>query len=220
MCNVSRQAVSKALKQGFIVATDKGIDPAHPTNQNFMKGAIVRKEMRAIQASKPKEPKAKKPRKTRQKLRPVPDGAEDIMYMEGGPLPKNTSSAFEDIAGIRYQKEFQATRLNAIKADAALLKYAQDIDAVVDITTLNQKIGQFSNFLQSRLISFPEENSAFLWMSAEADDDPERRIREILTEKIADIISAAKDAALEVAPPQEGVKYIVVNMEDADEFEN
>jgi hypothetical protein len=95
-----------------------------------------------------------------------------------------------------------------------VLDYANRVEAVVDIGTLKQKMGVFTDFLLTELIYMPEDIADLLWMSARDSDDPEREIRHMLSDRIEKIVKKAKEAAAKIGPPPGGVKYIMLDMED------
>lgn len=214
LCGISRQGVSKAVDEGRVIKVSKGIDPDNPSNKYFLEKAKVRK----LKRKKGRNPAGKRPPSpvapVPVKVGALPETPEDIVLSEGGPKKKGAGnqSAYFDL----FQKAYEETRLVKIKADTAVLKYAKDAGAVVDIETLKRKVGAFANFLVTHLIYMPEDVSALLWMSARSDEDPERKIREILAKRIEVIIQEAKKAAAGVMPPDRGVKYIMLDMEDFD----
>jgi len=212
-CGVTRQAISKALKGGFAAKTVRGIDPEHPTNQYFKAKALTRKALLEV----PKEPN-KKGKKVPPKKVPVrvspPEKPEQKVYSEGGPRPKAQA---EEATFDLFQKAYEDTRLKKIKADIAVIDYAEKIGAVVDIETLKQKMNAFSSFLFTHLVYLPENIAVDLWMSARAADDPERKIREMLSKSIDTLIKEAKVAAAEVLPPNHGVKYVMLGLEEDEE---
>jgi hypothetical protein len=206
LCEISRQAISKAVKEGRIVLTTRGIDVDNPSNQYFREKARINKiQTEAAKAQKPVK-KKKRVKKTAVKKEP-PKIAE---AKEKLPSQKSIDYATFDLT----QKAYEETRLKKIQADTAVLKYAKEAEAVIDIETLKQKIGAFSNFLLTHLIYMPEDISDHLWMKARGAEDPEREIRKLLSERVEQIIQEAKTAASEVLPPETGIKYVMVGMDD------
>ena len=209
MCGVSRQAVHKAIKEGRVVKTSRGIDPDNPSNQYFCSKAGVRKTLRKRPTKKGAVTTVKVP----VIMGAPPETPEDTLVIEGGPRPKAPKGA--QVADFDvYQKAYEETRLKKIQADMAVLKYAKDVGAVVDIETLKQKMGAFTGFLFSRLVYLPEGISADLWMTARSNPDPERKIREMLSGHIEEVIQEAKVAALAVLPAQTDVRYVMLGLDD------
>lgn len=204
-CGVSRQAIGKAAAEGRVVLVNKRVDPDNPSNQYFRAKAEDRKALR----TRPKKSKKAKVVTNAPPETPA-DIEEEVEVAEGGPRPKSGGKQTFDT----FQKVYEETRLKKIQADTAVLKYAENIGAVVDTETLNRKLGAFANFLFTRLVYLPENIAADLWMTARADDDPERKIREILSDQIEELIKEAKKAAAEVLPPDHGIKYIMLGLEE------
>lgn len=213
-CGVSRQALSKAIREGRVLKTSRGIDPANPANQYYKSEAGVRKALREVPKKTTKKRKKAAPKKVRVKVAP-PEKPEEIIYDEGGPRPKGKKGSREDFD--LFQKTYENTRLAKIKADMAVIDYAEKIGAVVDIETLKQKMNAFSSFLFTQLVYLPENIAVDLWMSARADEDPERKIRQILSKSIHKLIEEAKAAAAAVLPPDHGVKYVMLGLEEEEE---
>jgi phage terminase Nu1 subunit (DNA packaging protein) len=204
LCGVSKQAVNQAVEEGRIIVTSRGIDAENPNNVYFREKAALRKAQLAAKKKAPppapKKKRAQPPAVKKEAKKPEPKKVT---------VPNTASTTFD-----MYQKAYEETRLKKIQADTAVLKYAKEADAVIDVETLKQKIGAFANFLLTHLIYMPEDISDHLWMIASGADEPEREIRKLLSERVEAIIQEAKAAASDVLPPDHDVKYVMIGMED------
>ena len=210
-CGVTRQALSKAIKEGRVIKTARGIDPDNPSNQYYKSKAGYRKVSRKRPKKKEKSPPVKVP----VRVNAPPEKPEDLFEVaEGGPRPKDKIPPGQPGAFDMFQKAYEETRLKKIQADMAVLKYAEQVGAVVDVETLKQKMNAFSGALFSQLVYLPENIADDLWMSARGHEDPERKIREMLSARIENIIENAKAAAAGVLPPEKGIKYVMLGLED------
>lgn len=204
---ITKQAVSQAIKSGRLVRAEKGIDPEHPTNRYFIEKQELKKN--------PKKPSTEMARLIldsksghRSQVDTVKHLAAEVKQLkEQPPEPREKRWTAEE-------KDRQATRLTTIKADRELLKYAREVEILVDNETLRRKMGRFMDFLLTSLVDFPGENSDILWMRAADADDPAREIREFLEGRLGDVIKKAKLAAAELEPPDSDVKYVMLQVDE------
>lgn len=208
MCGISKQAVANGVRDQRVHKTKSGIDPSSPVNIYFRECAIARKAHLTARHKKPgvkkvkvkvSAPPEKPPEKTPKKTERPP-------AVEGG-----KSAEFD-----MFQKLYEETRLKKIQADTAVLKYAEKVGAMVDNESLRRKMGTFIDFLLTQLVYMPEDISDMIWMQAKDEADPERVIRNLLSERIGEIVKKAKVAAAKLEPPDTGVKYVMIGMDDAD----
>lgn len=201
MCGVSKQAINIAIKEGRVVKSPEGVDPEHLINRQFKKNVELYKARRGGgKASKSQKVlKRSKASSPEEQVSPQP-----LRYE-----PSESGAVFD-----RDQKLYEDTRLSKVKADMSVLKYAKEAEAVIDIETLKRKMGKFTDFLMSHLVSMPEDICAMLWMSARAAEDPEREIKRQLAKRVESIIEEAKLAAQEITPPESRIKYVLIGMDD------
>lgn len=220
---VSRQAVSKAVKEGRIIATKSGIDPENPTNKYFVDQLRYNRNPKIAEGEEADAIKrARRGRRTKleeaeRKLKeieaPVKPG-----LPRSRPLPEAPDDSDEHfLLQPQTEKDYQATRFTKIKSDHALLKYFRDFEVLIDSDALAKKMGKFTSFLLSHLIDLPTKYSDLLWSRAESSDEPEAAIRVFLEDKIGDVIKEAKKAAAELEPPKCDAKYMLVRVDEEDQ---
>lgn len=115
------------------------------------------------------------------------------------------------------QKAYEETRLKKAQADAAILKYAEQLGAVIDIDSLNRIMSKFMDFLLTELIYLPGNVSDVCWLRAKTSEVPEKAIEEVLTDKIKAIVERGKALTSELVPSPNGLNYVILDPRDGEE---
>jgi hypothetical protein len=233
LLGISRAAVTKAVNQGRIHKTAKGIDPDHPINVLYAASLDARDagvkppdfnpleespKAKAKDTDKPPKVQAKEKKKTKKtkqtKSSYKPVEVEPHNYDE--PTEENQVDAValrqaikEDVS----QKVAEEIRLKRITADLKTFEYMQKLDAVVDVDTMIEAFSAFYDFLMNGLIYMPEESADMIWMRAKDSDNPEKAITDELKDRIESIVKRAKEAAEKVFP-EKGKKRRYVSIEE------
>jgi hypothetical protein len=231
ICEVSRQTIATNVKRGLIERTKRGIDLDSETNQYYRAQALLKKRniltRKKVSSKKrgrpPKTEKQKnQEKKEKEKKKKNLDRLEKIKKENQKEVEKYREYA-DDVAAesinsvvvdAETQRKYEDTRLKKIKADREVLKYAAEIGAMIDIETLKQKIGAFKNFLLTELIYMPEDISDLLWMSARDSEDPERTIREMLSQRIEKIIEEAKKSSAQIVSLNKAAQYVMLDLDE------
>jgi hypothetical protein len=205
---VSNPAVYGAIRDGRVIRTKLGIDPENPVNKYFAQCA---KEMRNKQKGIVEDKDYKIEKKPATKRKPATKGEKKT--------PKSAQKQEDESPGadvVYYnpkQKAYEDTRLQKAKADKAVLEFAEKLGAVVDIETLEQRMGRFADFLVSQLLYMSEDVADIIYMRSKNAENPELVITEILQKRIAGIIEKAKIASARVVPRQNGAKYVILDLD-------
>lgn len=204
ICGVSKVSVHKAIKSGRCPARKVGRSVEIDTDIPAVKKYIADVAFNKTGPRRPQPPEAELPKPP---PRPAPAPMQPVDYAEvldeaeeGSPVDLKLKKLAADAA------------LQEVKMRIASADYFKKLGAVVDLETLRQKMGKFTDILVTNLVYLPEEIADQIWMAAKASDDPPKFIREFLADKLAVVVRDAKKAAKDVAPDDDMIrKYVIID---------
>jgi phage terminase Nu1 subunit (DNA packaging protein) len=205
MVGLTRQAISWAVRKDKIPCEQaRGIDVNHPAVIEFM-----RRQKLEHDAQRAGHVPSGHERKSIKEEREKYGGTSGTQSAQDAPSSTNWLEEWTPA-----QKNFEETRLKKAQADAAILKYAEQLGAVVDIDSLNRIISKFMDFLLTELIYLPGNVSDVCWLKAKTSEVPEKAIEEVIADKIRDIVERGKKLTAELIPPPDGLNYVIMDPKD------
>lgn len=219
---VTPAAICIGIKQKRIHKIKQGINPEHPTNILYAESVRANKagakEILSSSAAKRGPRKSKKSAPKTEPAKPEEKPPKKMGRPPGEPIitdePDVDVSDLKDVIKTGIDQKLQEDiRLKKITADLKSLDYMNKLDVLIDSDTLLKIFSPFYDFLLTELIHMPEEIADMLWMQAKDSDDPEKKIADLLKDRIEQIVKRAKDVA-EGILPEKGMKRRYVSIEE------